>query len=222
MEKTPHIGVLQTSLWNKAVGFRPTHACFFADTAPETTPAAGDQKEAVPFELGLSEAARKKAAAAAAVIAQVKKDERTYVSSKAIVQDLLKALRENGFNIPEGMEFNSIDEAVDYVLANTDYSFQPLKLGDVHIDAEAAKVLRDLKIEFLFDESTQHMDFKVPHGVDFFDLDGNKVTLLESTDATHWVDVSISYDEAAGTFLVLIGKDDGAQFRRTLKYKVKK
>lgn len=192
---------------------------FFADTAPETAPPSGDSKEAVPFNLSVSEEARKKGAQAAAVIAQVKKDEHKYTTSGAIVQDLKKQLKDLGFKIPDNMEFKSIDEVVDYVLEHTDYSFQPLTLGDIHIGQDAARIFKNLGVEFIFDEGKQHMDFKFPPSVAFFDLDGNKVKIMDETDATHFVDVSISYNDEDDTILVIVGKDDNTQIRRTLKYK---
>lgn len=192
---------------------------YFADTAPETAPPASDGKEAVPFNLSVSEEARKKGAQAAAVIAQVKKDEHKYTTSGAIVQDLKKQLKELGFKIPDDMEFKNIDEVIDYVLEHTDYSFQPLTLGDIHIGQDAARIFKNLGVEFIFDEGKQHMDFKFPPSVAFFDLDGNKVKIMDETDATHFVDVSISYNDEDDTILVIVGKDDNTQIKRTLKYK---
>lgn len=192
---------------------------YFADSAPEAAPTAGDQKEAVPFNLSVSEEARKKGAQAAAMIAQVKKDEHKYTTSGAIVQDLKKQLKELGFKIPDDMEFANIDAVVDYVLEHTDYSFQPLTLGDIHIGQDAARIFKNLGVEFIFDEGKQHMDFKFPDSVAFLDLDGNRVKIMDETDATHFVDVSISYNDEDDTILVIVGKDDGAQIRRTLKYK---
>ena|GEM_PF-6574797 len=194
----------------------------FAEGAPEAAPAADAGQEVVAFNLSPSETARKKGAQAAAVIVKVKKDEGTYNSSGAIVKDLKKELKEIGFHIPDDLQFNNIDEVIDYVLEHTDFSLQPLTLGDIHIGQDAARRFRDLGVEFVFDEAAQHLDFKVPATVQFFDLDGNKVGIMDETDATHFVDVSISYDPDPDTFLVIVGKDDDSQIRRTLKYKVVK
>lgn len=192
----------------------------FADGAPEAAPPSQDGKEAVPFNLSPSENARKKGAQAAAVIVQVKKDEHKYTTGGAIIVDLKAQLRALGFNIPDGMEFQSIDEVIDYVLAHTDYSFQPLTLGDIHIDQDAARMFKTLGVEFIFDEAKQRIDFKFPENVQFFDLDGNKVRIMDETDATHFVDVSISYNDEENTFLIIVGKDDDTQIKRTLRHKV--
>ncbi|MBT6069405.1 hypothetical protein HOG48_06680 [Candidatus Peregrinibacteria bacterium] len=195
---------------------------YFAEGAPESAPPSQDGVEAVAFNLAPSEDAKKKSAQTWSTIVGVKKDEGNYHSSGAIVTDLKKNLKELGFEIPDDMEFKDIDEVVDYVLEHTDFTLQPLRLGDIHIDQDAAKRFRDLKVEFIFDEKTQHIDFKVPPTVQFFDLDGNKVGIMDETDATHFVDVSISYLSEEGSFLVVVGKDDSTQIRRTLKYKVSK
>ena len=223
MKKHIHLNLLQNELWGNAIVFRPSaqKACFFADSAPEAAPAAGDQKETVQFNLSVSEEARKRGAQAAAVIAQVKKDEHKYMSGAAIVLDLKKQLTELGFKIPSDMEFKNIDEVVDYVLAHADYSLQPLTLGDIHIEQDAARIFKNHGVEFIFDEVKRHIDFKFPDGVEFFDLDGNRVKIMDETDATHFVDVSISYDDENDTFVVIVGKDDSTQIRRTLKYKMR-
>ena len=194
----------------------------FAEGLSEAAPAADTGDEVVAFNITPSEKARRKGAQAAAVIVKVKKDEGSYNSGGAIVKDLKKELKEVGFDIPEDIQFNNIDEVIDYVLEHTDFTLQPLTLGDIHIGQDAARKFRDLGVEFVFDEATQHIDFKFPPTVQFFDLDGNKVEIMDETDATHFVDVSISFDDETKNFLVIVGKDDDTQVRRTLKYKVSK
>ena len=193
---------------------------FFAEGAPEAAPPTQDSKEAVPFNLAPSESAKKKAAGTWSTIQGVQKDEKKYHSSGGIVKDLKEELKKLGFNLPEDREFKDIDEVVDYLLEHADFSLQPLTLGDIHIGQDAARRFKDLDVEFVFDEANQHIDFKFPQEVQFFDLDGNKVGIMDETDATHFVDVSISYQPEADTFLVIVGKDDNTQVRRTLKYKV--
>lgn len=203
-------------------GFLEPRLVFFAEGAPEAAPAADDSKEAIAFNLAPSENAKKKAAGTWSTIAGVRKDENKYHSSGAIVTDLKEELTKLGFKIPEGKEFKTIDEVIDYVLEHADFSLQPLTLGDIHIGQDAARRFKDLGVEFVFDEASQHIDFKFPKTVQFFDLDGNKVGIMDETDATHFVDVSISYSPEEDNFLVIVGKDDDSQIRRTLKYKVKK
>lgn len=195
---------------------------YLADGMPEAAPPAADGKEAVPLTLSVSEEARKKGAQAAAVIVQVKKDEGKYNSGGAIVTDLKAQLNALGFKIPDNMEFANIDEVIDYVLEHTDYSIQPLTLGDIHIGQDAARIFKNLGVEFIFDEAKRHIDFKFPTNVKFHDLDGNEVKIMDETDSTHFVDVSISYNDEDDSFLVIVGKDDNTQIRRTLKYKVTK
>ncbi len=202
--------------------FLENRLVFLAEGAPEAAPASDDSAEAVAFNLTLSEDAKKRAAQTASTIVKVQKDENKYKSGKVIVKDLKEELKKLGFNIPDDIDFQNIDEVIDYVLEHTDFTLQPLTLGDIHIDQDAAKRFRDLKVEFVFDEASQHIDFKVPATVQFFDLDGNKVGIMDETDATHFVDVSISYNGEEDSFLVIVGKDDSTQVRRTLKYKVSK
>lgn len=190
---------------------------YFADGGAEVAPPAGDDKEAVPFNLAMSEAARKRAASTSSAIAQVKKDESAYITSNQVILDLIAELEKFGFTVPKDKDFKSIDEVVDYMLANTDMKFLPLTLGDIHIDADATKKLRDLKIEFIFDEKSQKIEFKVPPSVKFFDAKGRAVQFMTESDATHFVDIAITFDEAANTFTILIGLDDGNQLTRFLK-----